>query len=115
MEKWIEDYVDRESPVPRKRVQDAEAVIMQKQEYMGNVGNGQLTTTITDIIFQEIFHAIGDSMSDLAISEDEEDGEDEDDDKDDTELGKLSEDDTTGWVMNTITKTVQHPNTESLR
>jgi hypothetical protein len=48
--------------------------------------------------------AIGDSLSDLASSDDGEDGEDEDEE---TEQGKLSEDDEPGWVMGTITKTVQ--------
>jgi len=52
--------------------------------------------------------AIGDSLSDLASSEDEEDREDEDDDEENTELGKLSEDDEPGWVMGTISKTVPH-------
>jgi len=49
--------------------------------------------------------AIGDSLSNLASSDDGEDGEDEDDEE--TEQGKLSEDDKPGWVMGTITKTVQ--------
>jgi hypothetical protein len=49
--------------------------------------------------------AIGDSLSDLASSNNGEDGEDEDDEK--IEQGKLSEDDDPGWVMGTITKTVQ--------
>jgi len=49
--------------------------------------------------------AIGDSLSDLASSDDGEDGEDEDDAE--TEQGKLSEDDEPGWVMGTITQTVQ--------
>jgi len=49
--------------------------------------------------------AIRDSLSDLASSDDGEDGEDEDDEE--TELGKLSEDDEPGWVMGTITETVE--------
>jgi len=49
--------------------------------------------------------AVGDSLSDLASSDDGEDGEDQDDEE--TEQGKLSEDDELGWVMGTITKTVQ--------
>jgi hypothetical protein len=49
--------------------------------------------------------AIGDSLSDLASPDDGEDGEDENDEE--TEQGKLSEDDEPGWVMGTITKTVQ--------
>jgi len=49
--------------------------------------------------------AIGDSLSDLASSDHGEDGEDEDDEE--TEQGNLSEDYEPGWVMGTITKTVQ--------
>jgi hypothetical protein len=49
--------------------------------------------------------AIGDSLSDLARSDNGEDGEDEDDEK--TEQGKLRKDDKHGWVMGTITNTVQ--------
>jgi len=55
-----------------------------------------------------MLNAVGDSLSDLASSEDEEDGEDKDDDEDDTELGQLSKHDEPGWVMGTISKTVQH-------
>jgi len=58
--------------------------------------------------FEEMLNAIGDSLSDLASSDDEEDVEDEEADQDDTELGKLSEDDEPGRVMGTISKTVQH-------
>jgi len=35
--KRIEDYVDRETAVARKRVHDAEIVILQEQEHMMNV------------------------------------------------------------------------------
>jgi len=52
--------------------------------------------------------AIGENRSDRASSEDEEDGEEEDDDEDDTGHGKLRQDDEPGWVMGTISKTVQH-------
>ena len=48
--------------------------------------------------------AIGDSLRDLGSSDDGDDGVDEDEQ---TELGKLSEDDEPGWVMGTISKTVQ--------
>jgi hypothetical protein len=49
--------------------------------------------------------AIGDSLSDLASSDNRDDGEDEDDEE--TEQGNSSEDDEPCWVMGTITKTVQ--------
>ena len=75
---------------------------------MVNVEKGQSTTTNPEISFEEMLNAIGDSLSDLASSKDEEDGEDEDDDEEDTGHGKLSDDDEPGWVMGTISKTVQH-------
>jgi hypothetical protein len=52
---------------------------------------------------EKMLAAIGDSLSDLASSEDGKDGDDEDEE---TGQGKLSEDDEPGWVMGTITKTV---------
>jgi hypothetical protein len=54
--------------------------------------------------FEEMLVAIGDSLSDLASSDDGADGEGEDDSE--TEQGNLSDDDEPGWVMDTITKTV---------
>jgi len=48
---------------------------------------------------------IWDSLSDLPSSGDGEDGEHEDDEE--TEQGKRREDNELGWVMGTITKTVQ--------
>jgi len=54
---------------------------------------------------EEMMVAVGDSLSDLASSEDGEDGEVKDDE--DTEQGKLSEDDEPGWVMGTNTNMVQ--------
>jgi len=44
-------------------------------------------------------NAIGDSLSDLVSSDDDEDGEDEEDDEEDTELCNLSEYEEPGWVM----------------
>jgi len=55
-----------------------------------------------------MLNSIGDSLSDLASSGDEDDGEDEDDDEEDTGLGKLSDNDEPGWVMGTISNMVQH-------
>jgi len=47
---------------------------------------------------------IGDSLSDIAISDDGEDAEDENDEE--TELVKLSKDKDPSWVMGTIPRTV---------
>jgi len=55
--------------------------------------------------FKEMMVAIGDTLSDHASSDHRDDGEDEHDAE--TEQGKLSEDDEPGWVIGTLTKTVQ--------
>jgi len=54
---------------------------------------------------REMMVAIGDCLSDHATSDNGEYGDDEDDEE--TEQGKLSEDDKAGWVMGTISNTVQ--------
>jgi len=105
-EQWIEDYVERETAVARKRVEDAETAIKQREEDMSNVEMAGLSTREPDKTFQEMLNSTGDSLSDLTSSDDEEDVEDEEED-DDTEQGKLSEDDEAGWVMGTISKYVQ--------
>jgi len=104
-EKWIEDYVERETAGASKRVEDAEAAVQQEQDDMTQAEIAGLTSTQPEETFEEMLVAIGDSLSDLASSDDREDGEEEDDEE--TEQGNLSEDDKPGWVMGTITKTVQ--------
>jgi len=104
-EKWIEDYVEIETAGARKRVEDAEAAVQQEQDDMMNAEIAGLTFREPEQMLDEMLVAIGDSLSDLASSDDGEDGEDEDDEE--TELGRLSEDDEPGWVMGKITKTVQ--------
>jgi len=66
---------------------------------------GRLTSRERKQRFEEMLVGIGDSLSDLASSDDWEDWEDDDDE--DPEQGKLSEEDEPGWVMGTITKMVQ--------
>jgi len=109
-EKWIEDYFESVTTAARKRVEDAEAAVQQAQEdtrKAENVGltNGEPEKTFPEKTFQEMMVAIGDSLSDLASSDNGEDGEDEDYKQ--TEQGQLSEDDEPGRVMGTITKTMQ--------
>ena len=100
--------MDRETTVARKRDQDAETPIMQEQDHMKNVEMARSTTPKPETTFEEMLNAMGDSLSDLASSEDEEDGEAEDDDEEDTEIGKLSGDNEPGSVMGTISEAVQH-------
>jgi len=104
-EKWIEDYVERETAGARKRVADAEAAVEQEQDDMKHSEIAGLMYRGPEKTFEEMLVAIGDSLSDLASSDNGEDGEDEYDEE--TEQGKLSEDDEPGWVMGTISKTVQ--------
>jgi len=106
-EKWIEDYVQRETAVARKRVQDPETAIMQELKDMTTAESAGGTTRLPETTFEEMLNAIGDSLSDLATSDNEQDGADEEDEEEDTELGKLS-DDEPGWAMGTISKKVQH-------
>jgi len=94
--------VHRESAGARKRGQDVETVIKQEQEEMQNAEKVGLTTRKPKATFEQMLNAIGDSLSNLASSDNGEDGEDEDHPEDDTELGKLSADDKPGWVMGTI-------------
>jgi len=104
-EKWIEDYVERETAGARKRVEDAEATVQQGQDDMMQAEIAGLTSREPEKTFEEMLVAIGDSLGDLASPDDGEDGEDEDDEE--TEQGKLSDDDEPGWVMGTIPKMVQ--------
>jgi len=106
-EKWFEDYVESETAVARKQVEDAETAIKQEQDDMRNAEKAGLTTTKPETTFQEMLNAIGVSLSDLASSDDGEDGEEDDHDEEDSAGGKVSEDDEPWWVMGTISKTVQ--------
>jgi len=65
---------------------------------MRNVEMAGLTTRKPGKTFEEMLNAIGNSLSDLTSSDNEEDAEDEDDDED-TERGKLSEDGKLGWLV----------------
>jgi len=107
-QKWIEDYVERETAVARKRVEDAETAIEKEQDDMRNAEKAGLTSTKPETTFVEMSNVIGDYLCDLASSDDGEDGEDEDDDEEDPAEGKLSEDDEPGWGMGIISKTVQY-------
>jgi len=106
MEKWIEDYVERETLMATQRVVDAETAIKQEQEVMRNAEKVGLITKQPETTFEEMLNAIRDSLTNLATSDDGEDGEYEDDHSEDLELGKMSEHDKPGWVMGTFTKTV---------
>jgi hypothetical protein len=104
-EKWIDDHVKRETAAARKHVEDAKAAVQQEQDDLKYAEIAGFTNKEPQSTGEEILIAIGDSLSDLASSNHGEDGQDEDDEE--TELGKLSEDAKPGWLMATMTKTVQ--------
>jgi hypothetical protein len=64
-----------------------------------------LTSREPEKTLEQMLVAIGESLSNLASSDDGDDEQGEYDEE--TEQGKLSEDDEPGWVMGTITKTVE--------
>jgi hypothetical protein len=103
--KWIHHYVERETAAAKKRVADPEAVVQQGQDNMRHAVISGLTSREPEKTFANMLVAVGDSLSDLASSDDGEDGEDEGDEE--TEQGSLNKDDEPSWVMGTITKTVQ--------
>jgi len=104
----IEGYVERETAVAGKRVEDAETAINKEQDDMRNAEMAGLTTTKPETTFEEMLNAIIYSLSDHASSNHGEDEEGEDDDEEHPALGKLSKDDEPGWVMGRITKTEQY-------
>jgi len=104
-EKWIKDYVQRDTVRARKRVEDAEATGQREKDEMTQAEIAGLRSTEPEKTFEEMLVPLRDSLSDLASSDDGEDGEDEDDEE--TEQGKLSEDDEPSCVVGTMAKTVQ--------
>jgi len=107
-EKQIEDYVERETAEARKWVEHAEPAIMQQQDHMKNAEKAGLTTTKPEKSFEVMLNAIGDGLGDLARTENGQDGEHDDADEEDPAGGKSSNDDKPGWVMGTISTTVQY-------
>ena len=58
----------------RKRVEDAATAIKHKQDDMRNAEKAGLTTTKPETTVEEMLNAIGETLSDLASSDDVEDG-----------------------------------------
>lgn len=92
----------------RMLVEHSETSIKLDQEYERWNEMPELTTRQPEERFEEMWHPIGDSLRDLASSNNQEDREDEDEYEEDTELRMLSNNDKPGWEMRTIFQTVQH-------
>jgi hypothetical protein len=104
-EKWIEDYIQRETTGARQRVADAEEAIRQEQEDTKTDGDAGLTTREPKNRCSAMMVAIGDSLSDIPRSDDGEDREAENDEE--TQQGKVSKDDQLCWGMGGISQTAQ--------
>ena len=104
-EKLIEDYVERVNTGGRKPFKDAEAAFQQEQDDMTRAEITGLTSRESETTFEGMRRVIGDTLSQLASSDDRENREDKE--YEETEQCTLSEDDEPGWVMGTITTTVQ--------
>jgi len=67
-EQYIKDYINSETTVPRKPVEDGEIVIMQEHEDVRNAEKMGLTPSKSEKTFEVMLNAIGDSLSELASS-----------------------------------------------
>jgi hypothetical protein len=65
-EKWIEDFVEKETAAGRKRAEDAAAAIRHEQEDTEAAANTGLTTRVGEKISHESMFAIRDSLSNIA-------------------------------------------------
>ena len=104
---WIDDYVETETDVIQKWVQDAENVIKHEQDKIRHAENAGLTTRKPQTSCAVILNTSGNSLSRLACSHNEEEGDDMEGDED-TELVKLSDDDKPRWVMGPMCTMVEH-------
>jgi hypothetical protein len=68
--KWIKEYVERDTAGARTRVEDAETTIRQEQEDTDTAENSGLTTKEPEKGFNKRMVTIGDSLSDIASSND---------------------------------------------
>jgi hypothetical protein len=102
--KWIKDYVERDTAGARMRVEDAETTIRQEQEDTDTAENSELTTKEPEKWFNKRIVTIGDSLSNIASSNDEEVWEDAD--VKETEQGQRSEDDEPGCWLGKINQIV---------
>jgi hypothetical protein len=73
-EKWMEDFVERDTAVARKKVQDVETAMMQDMTTAEKRGT---TTRKPETTIEEMLNAIRQCLSNHSRSDDEKDGEDE--------------------------------------
>jgi hypothetical protein len=103
-EKWIGDYVGKETGGARKRGGDSDVVVQQEEEDMKNGENAGLINRELVKTLQEIMVAIGDNVSNPGTYNVGHNGEVKEDEQ--TEQGMLTKDDEPSWVIGRITNTV---------
>ena len=105
-EKWIEDYVHRDTTMATKQVEDAETVNQQQQDDMTNDQKALMTTRKPEETIALLLNPLRDSLRDVTCSDDKEDTEEEEVDDDDTVLGRLSNDYKPGCVIQIFSEMV---------
>jgi len=77
--KWNKNYLERETPGAKKRVQDIEAAVQQEQNNMTDAEIMGLATPEPEMTSEEMLVAIGNSLCDLGNSVSGEGWDDDDD------------------------------------
>lgn len=111
-DKWIEDYVERETAAARKRAEEADLAWALEKERLASVSavDQHPETAESARSFNQMLEDIGESIDDVATSgEEDEDNEDDDDDEEDEEdiEGESDEEEGSGWVPDIVQKSAQ--------
>jgi hypothetical protein len=104
-ERWIANYVERETLAARKRVEEAQAAVQQAQNKSEQIENELPAVERQQPTFEQMLDAIGDSLSDIASSDDDYDEEEEEEDDDEDSVAEDEAE--TGWVAGSIPQSVQ--------
>jgi len=107
-EKWIEDYGERDTPVAGTNVQETEREIWEDLTDMMTAEHVGTTARKNSTRFKAIMNSIGNSMSGLKSSDNEQYREDKEDDNKDPERGKPNDHDTPGLEICSISKIGLH-------
>jgi hypothetical protein len=91
-EKWIENYVERETQVARQRVEAADAAVNEdmEREYVPGAMPSASTKKRT---FEELLALVGDDLDNVVPSDDDDDDDEEEPDEDEDEKEWADDDD----------------------
>ena len=94
--------MESEIAAARQRVAEVKAAVEREKDSVLR----RVATDTTKITFEEMLEAIGDSINNIATS-DEEDDKDKEEDGEDNVNSELSDDNKPNWIVGTINKLVQ--------